>query len=178
MRENYFTKLWATSKGLFFGVMLFIFGQAFFMYKGILNFPFFPFQMYAFPFVEPGEVSQTEILVNGKLLDYTRLPDWNESTIVRTVKFYERQHTRGNWAGTAWKKRFGTPETEFEHLIYNRLVPTDEQLATYPNWIANYIGTQTNQNVSTLNISRKYYQYENQRLVPTGKETVILDYRR
>ncbi|HZH68120.1 MAG TPA: hypothetical protein VFD65_02885, partial [Chitinophagales bacterium] len=56
----YFIQLWNTSKWLFFGILLFVLGQSFFMYKGILNFPFFPFQMYAFPFAEVKEVSQTE----------------------------------------------------------------------------------------------------------------------
>lgn len=173
---NYFRNLWQTSKGLFVGVMLFVVAQAFFMYKGILNFPFFPFQMYAFPFQEPTKVEQVEIYANNKLVDYTALPDWYESTIVRTIQFYDRYQKGNNWAMKTWNSRFGTPQSDIENLIYNRLVPSEKQIASYPLWIASYIGRATRQDVKTLQIIRKQYQYSHHELVATSQEHIILDY--
>lgn len=174
----YFIQLWNTSKWLFFGILLFVLGQSFFMYKGILNFPFFPFQMYAFPFVEVKEVSQTEIYINKKLFNYTALPDWDESTILGTLNTYERYQSDNNWAKQTWFTRFGQPNTELKSLIFHRLVPTEKQIADYPKWLSSYISSNSNQEVNTLNIRRKYYLYDNQRMVPTGQEDILLDYRK
>ncbi len=174
----YIVKLWNTSKWLFAGILIFVTGQAFFTYKGILNFPFFPFEMYGHPASPTNEVSQTEIYINNQLLNYTSLPDWTEGTLVNTVRFYEKYQAGNIWADKAWHDRFGTPHTEFQKLIYSRLVPSEEQMSTYPEWLSGYIEEAANTPVDSIRILKKYYQYDNQRLVPTGKETVLLDYRR
>lgn len=178
IEKLYIVKLWRTSKFLFASILLFVIGQAFFTYKGILNFPFFPFEMYGHPTSKTEEIGLTEVYVNNHLLDYTSLPDWTEGTILNTSKFYNRYQTGNNWAMKAWNTRFGRPDTDFKKLIYYRLVPSEAQIATYPQWLADYIAEQAQISADSVRIFKKYYHYDNQRLVPTGKETVLLDYRR
>lgn len=179
MKGNlYLVKLWNTSKLLFLGVCIFILGQAFFTYKGILNFPFFPYEMYAQPTQKTETKDLISISVNEKYFNYTLLPSWTEGTILTTVNYYQRYQMGNNWAHHAWLSRFGTPHTPFQNLIYHRLVPTESQMATYPEWVSNYIENAIHQPVNSLLITRKKYTYELQRLVPTGEETVLLDYKR
>lgn len=174
----YISKLWQTSRLLFAGVFLFVLGQAFFTYKGILNFPFFPYEMYAHPAKKATNTSVTYIYVNDSILNYTSLPDWMEGTILNTLQYYSK-FERGNiWAAQVWNTRFGRPDTEFKKLIYHRLVPTEQQMSNYPEWLANYIESNILLKVNSINILKKDYHYENQRLVSTGEETVLLDYRR
>jgi hypothetical protein len=179
MKENlYFVKLWNTSKLLFLGVCILILGQAFFTYKGILNFPFFPYEMYAHPTQKSDTKELLFISINGKNLNYTSLPNWTEGNIINTVNYYDRYQQGNNWAHRVWINRFGTPKTPFQKLTYNRLVPTQIQIETYPEWISNYIENAIDQPVHSILITRKKYSNELQRLVPTGEETVLLDYKR
>ncbi|HUH74494.1 MAG TPA: hypothetical protein VLZ75_08800 [Chitinophagales bacterium] len=179
MKEKlYLYKLWNTSKLLFLGVSLLILGQAFFTYKGIMTMPFFPYQMYAFPQKKSESKEILSININGEQFNYTALPNWTEGNIINTVNYYHRYQQGNNWAHHAWMSRFGTPQTPFQKLTYHRLVPSEKQIATYPEWIANYIANATHQPVNAVLITRKKYTYELQRLVPTGEETIILDYTR
>ncbi len=180
MKEKlYLFKLWNTSKLLFLGISLFALGQAFFTYKGIMTFPFFPYQMYAFPSPKSDTRELISISINSEAnINYTSLPNWTEGNIVNTINYYQRFQQGNNWAHHAWLSRFGTPETPFQKLTYHRLVPTEKQMATYPEWISNYIENVTNQPIHSILITKKKYSYELQRLVPTGEETVLLDYTR
>lgn len=178
LEKTYLYKLWNTSKVLFAIVLFLLAGHLFFTYKGILNFPFFPYEMYAHPQKKPNTTQLTQVYVNDSLLNYTQLPNWTEGNIVNTIDYYERFQKGNNWAKKAWLKRFGAPDTKTERNIYNRLVPSDAQMEKYPEWLSNYIENATHSPVNTLFITKIEYQYANQQLVSTGKETVILDYRR
>lgn len=179
MQEKiYIIKLWKTSRLLFAGIALFVLGQAFFTYKGILNFPFFPYEMYAHPSKKATNTSVTYFYVNDTILNYTALPDWTEGTILNTLQYYSKFEQGNIWAAQVWYNRFGQPDTEFEKLIYHRLVPTGQQMSNYPEWLANYIENTTFRKVNSIKILKKDYNYEHQRLVSTGQEAVLLDYRR
>jgi hypothetical protein len=179
MKENlYLFKLWNTSKLLFFGISLLIIGQAYFTYKGILNFPFFPYEMYSHPIQKTDSKEILSISINSKPLNYTALPNWTEGNIINTVNYYQRYQNGNNWAQNAWISRFGIPNNTIENVIYHRLVPTENEMATYPEWITDYIQNAINSPVNSILITQKKYSYELQRLVPTGEETVILDYKR
>lgn len=175
-QQLFFIKLWNTSKVLFIGVLLFVLGQAFFTYKGILNFPFFPFEMYAHPQPTPRKSSLYHIYINGKTLNYTELPNWTEGNILNTIKFYQKYQAGNNWARTVWLQRFSKPDTDFKELIYNRLVPSPSQVDRYPEWLASYIQELTNTSVVNLKVIQKTYLYENFQWTPSDEEKVILDY--
>lgn len=179
MKEKlYLFKLWNTSKLLFLGISLFALGQAYFSYKGIMNFPFFNYKMYSPPSQKAETYEIISISIDGKILNYTALPNWTEGNIINSANYYYRYQQGNNWAHLTWISRFGSPETPFEKLIYYRIVPTETQIATYPEWISNYIANATHQPVNSILITRKKYSYELQKLVPTGEETVLLDYTR
>ena len=134
--------------------------------------------MYSHPNLKSETNETLSITINGEIFNYTSLPNWTEGNIINTVNYYHRYQQGNNWAHHAWISRFGNPETPFQKLIYHRLVPTEVQMANYPEWISNYIANATNQAVNSILITRKQYSYELQRLVPTGEETVLLDYTR
>lgn len=134
--------------------------------------------MYSFPVTENDENSIVEIYVNDTLFNYTSLPNWTEGNIINTILFNQKFQEGDIWASRIWHARFGKPDTEFKKLIYHRLVPTQEQMNTYPEWLMNYLEANIHTSIYTLNIRQKFYQNENQRLVFTGKETILLDYRR
>ncbi|MCO5230966.1 MAG: hypothetical protein M9958_07395 [Chitinophagales bacterium] len=179
LEKLYITKLWKTSKLLFLGVMLFCLGQAFFTYKRILNFPFFPYEMYAQRTKAPTQLDVLHYYVNGQLMNYTaQLSIWQEETMLNTTRFYNKCMQDNIWAANAWKQRFGEPKTELQKKIFYRIVPSVVQIQKYPSWIADYIQSSTHQEVNTLKIIQKSFRYDNQKLVPTGDETLILDYSR
>lgn len=174
--DTYISKLWRTSKVLFFALCLFALGQAFFTYKGILNFPFFPFEMYAHPQKLNKNSKLYHIYVNGNELNYTSLPNWTEGNILNTIKYYQKYQTGKIWAKTVWNQRFGHPNTELEELIFNRLVPTPTQIEQYPKWLTQYINEQIVPEITDLKVTQKTYIYENQRWIPTDDEQIILEY--
>lgn len=175
-QDMYIYKLWNTSKSLFVAVALLVFGQAFFTYKGILNFPFFPFEMYAHPQKAPVKSNLYHIYINGHELNYTALPNWTEGNILNTIKYYQKYQTGKIWAESVWIKRFGYPNTDWEKLIFHRLVPTEIQVQQYPKWLANYISEQIGQRIENIQVIQKSYFYENQRWNPTDNEFIVLDY--
>lgn len=175
-QEMYIYKLWNTSKGLFLAIAIFVFGQAFFIYKGILNFPFFPFEMYAHPQKTPEKSKSYHIYVNGQELIYTNLPNWTEGNILNTIKYYQKYQTGNIWAKNAWIQRFGHPNTPLEELIYHRLVPSEKQVKQYPEWLAKYVSEQIGKPVENIQVIQKSYFYENQRWIPSDDEFIILDY--
>lgn len=174
----YFKKLWQTSK-LHFGIITFLMlGQIFFMYKGILNFPFFPFEMYAHPQKSPTTTNLYNIYIDDKLLNYTSLPNWTEGNIINTLKYYQKYQDGNIWVEKVWNQRFGPPTTPLQHLAYGRLIPSRSQVDTYPEWLTSYISEQLNQPIQYLKVTQKKYVYEQNLWHPTLEESVILDYTR
>ncbi|MCO5233500.1 MAG: hypothetical protein LC105_00065 [Chitinophagales bacterium] len=179
LEKLYISKLWRTSKILFWGIVLFCLGQAFFTYKRILNFPFFPYEMYAQRTKAPTDAKVLHYYVNGELLNYSSvLSIWQEETMLNTTRLYYRCINHNIWAENAWLQRFGEPTTVLQKTFFYRIVPSDIQIQKYPAWIADYIGNSTNQTVNSLKIIQKSFRYDHQKLVPTGEETLILDYSR
>lgn len=178
MRERlYIVRLWRTSRILFLAVALFVAGQCYFLKKEVFNFPFFVFGMYSSPVPAPDTISLPVLRINGRAYNYTCLPNWKEGFVLNGMNFYVRQLEGNIWTANAWKQRFGEPETETALQYYYRLVPEATSMARFPEWMADYLSDQLNKQVLSYQYSTKAYRYVHPRYIPTGQETILLDWK-
>ncbi len=162
--ENlYPVRLFRNNKILFVFVMLFICFQIYFNNKRIHSFPWFVWDMYSRTETLPDTITQTEVFIDGERLDVTKIPIWEEATVLHTYKMY-------NWLKM---NNYNDPMDEvvrnrthyFPKHVYSFVAYKIEnqkyEAETYPLWLKDYLQHILNKKIKTLEIRDVQYKYEN-----------------
>lgn len=178
-RDLYLIRLFRQNKFLFTGVMLFILIQQYLYMKDNSSFPWFVWSMYSHKEQLPAAVSQNEFYINGKRLDITRIPIWQEATITHTFQKYNELQQTGfkDPLDAVVKKRTGS----FPPFVYSyaaeKIINGSDEVKRYPVWLKNYISHQITRNpIQQLKVKEMHYQYSNGKFIQTdtGKTLLIL----
>lgn len=116
MKNSYFFKVWQKNKLLFGALVLFVFGQVFFSYKGVETLPFFNYGMYSEP-LEPKEF-YTTISIYDENDQYINLYDKKATRFWQYQLAYYAQLSAQDYQDPSLKtiqSRFG--QTKFSNYL-------------------------------------------------------------
>ncbi len=180
LKDLYLIRLFRQNKILFTVVMLFMFMQQYLYLKDNSSFPWFVWSMYSYREQLPKVVSQNEFYIDGKRLDITQIPIWQEATITHTFQKYHEllQNTFKDPLEEVVKKRTNS----FPPCVYSY---TDEKICNhynevkrYPSWLTNYISRQiTHRPILRLEVKEMHYQYTSGQFIPTDTGKTLLMFK-
>ena len=159
----YLVRLFRQNKMLFYFILIFVFFQAYFNQKRIHSFPWFVWDMYSRTQAMPDTITQTEIFIDGERLDITKIPIWEELSILNTYKMYNWQRINNyndpmNEAVLSRTKIF--PEQVYSFVAYKINNHSDEA-ATYPAWLKEYLEKILHRKIKTVELRDVQYKCEN-----------------
>lgn len=143
---------------MFWLVLLFIAGQAYFMTKGIENIPFFLYHMYS---KDHHTVDSIPIyLIRGPYgiyLNHKQLSNREEEMLMNSVGYYVNLKKTGGDINTTVEKRFKgrVPDALYDQLEAH-LTNDQYALAAFPQWWADYFNTVTNNNAFYVAVVKSY----------------------
>lgn len=118
--------------------MIFIIGQAFFMFKGIQNAPFFLYHMFSTRHAAQSSYRILVVKTEKGIFNYKTLSNREYELIVGSAEFYAALHKSGDPAEKIVEKRFGGIDTTM-FIWANRLLVNDTvAITSYPLWWARY----------------------------------------
>ncbi|MCC6582399.1 MAG: hypothetical protein IT271_01730 [Chitinophagales bacterium] len=111
----------------------------------------------------PDTIIQTEVFIDGERLDVTKIPIWEELSILNTYKMYNRQRINNyndpiNEAVLSRTKIF--PEQVYAFVAYKINNHSDEA-ATYPAWLKEYLEKILHKKIKTVELRDVQYKWEN-----------------
>ncbi len=181
LKDLYLIRLFRQNKFLFGCVILFIFFQQYLYMKDNSSFPWFVWSMYSYREQLPQTVNQHEFYVNGKRLDITRIPIWQEATITHTFQKYRELQLSGfiDPLDALVKKR----TTSLPPLVYTyaseKICNHSDDVKKYPDWLTNYISRQiTCKPLYLLEIKEMHYQYAAGKFIQTDSGTTLLSIKK
>ncbi|MFN8259868.1 MAG: hypothetical protein U0X41_02905 [Chitinophagales bacterium] len=159
----YLVRVFRQNKILFAFILLFIGFQIYFNNKRIHSFPFFVWDMYSRPATLPDTLTQTEVFVDGKRLDVTKLPIWEELSILHTYKMYNWQ--RINDYNDPMDEVVRLRTKYFPERIYSfaawKINNHASEAATYPAWLKQYLEKTLDRKIKSVELRDVQYKYEN-----------------
>jgi hypothetical protein len=133
--------------------------------------------MYSRPATLPDTITQTEIFADGKRLNITALPIWEELSVLHTYKMY-------NWQRM---NNFKDPMNEvvinrtkfFPEKVYHfaawKINNHPEEAETYPTWLKQYLEQCLNKKINTLELRDVQYSYTNEKFEAVNKSWSVLN---
>jgi hypothetical protein len=176
IKELYLFRLFRQNKFLFAFVLLFIFFQQFFYLKGNSTFPWFHWSMYSYPAYQPESVTQIEYFINGKRLNLTTLPIWQEATISHTFEKYHQLEQNGfrDPMDTIVRKRTSILPSELYPYIAYCINNHPEDAKRYPYWLKTYLKEQViHESVQNLEIKKVTYRYQDAKFQAADSGTIL-----
>lgn len=143
-------------------MLLFCFGQLFFMYKGVENTPFFLYGMYSAKQFPQEEYAISIIEIDGKEFNYEKLPHANREMIVASLERYRSLEQR-NFQDTVKQtieKRFGGSDN-FQSIAH-RLVNDSTDGIPYQHWLNKYLEQTTGDKINSLKVFTGHFSYRSQ----------------
>lgn len=177
LKELYLIRLFRQNKFLFTAVCIFIFFQHFFYIKDNGSFPWFVWSMYSYKEPLPQTVIQTEIYVNGKRLNISKIPIWQEATLTHTFqKYHELEQTEFiDPLDTIVKKRTNSLPPFVYSYAAGKICNHYDEAKNYPLWLTNYISRQiTCKPVHLLEVKEMHYQYTGGKFIQSDSGTTLL----
>ncbi|MDB5226160.1 MAG: hypothetical protein JWN78_353 [Bacteroidota bacterium] len=171
----YLVRLFRQNKILFIFVLLFIFFQLYFNQKRIHSFPWFVWDMYSREESMPDTVTQTEVFIDGKRLDVTHIPIWQEATILHTYKMYNWQKMNGDNdpINDEVKKRTRYFPERVYHFVAYKINNHPEESQQYPAWLKNYLEKRLHQKINHVELKDVQYKYEGGKFRQVNAWTVL-----
>lgn len=172
----YILRLFRESKWLFAGILMFCFMQLFFNIKKIHSFPWFVFDMYSKVESVPEKVTQTQFFINGQHFNYLKMPFWSGITAVRCTEYYHRMQ-RNEWIDpntSNVRKRLSPLPGKLRESIYPMVLTSKEEAKRYPEWLMEYLGKYSDQEIKRLEAIRIEYIYGQGKFSSTGLRDTIL----
>jgi len=135
--------------------------QAFFMYRGIENVPFFLYHMYSKRHLPRDSVAVQLLKTPYGYLDHTQLSNREAELLMNSANYYSELVKKGD--GTA-----EAVDTRFNHRITSQLYPYltkvlingEDMLAKYPEWWMRYFRTVTGNRYRQVQLVRAYVYAE------------------
>jgi hypothetical protein len=118
---SFWSQSYRIHKILFFAFLLFVAGQAFFIYKGVETFPFWNYGMYSAKLVAPEKLETYTLIINGKELNNNNL-GVSKTYIDYQLRYYiaykAEPEKLGLWLKNYLQSSFEVPIEQIE-LVYS-----------------------------------------------------------
>lgn len=113
----------------------------------------------------PDTLLQREVFIDGKRLDVTKIPIWQEAVVLHSLSMY-------NWQA---QNDFHDPLHElvvlrtkhlpasFQSFVAYKVENHREELATYPDWILQYLQKITHQKIHHVEYKEAHYVYNKEK---------------
>lgn len=172
----YIIRLFQQNKILFFFVCIFIFFQFYFNKKQIHSFPWYVWDMYSRIETKPDTITQTAFYVDGKQLDITSIPIWEESTLLHTFNMYYsiQSNNYKDPIETSVKKRTKYLTLNMQNYIAHQIQNSEAAVRDYPRWLIRYIEKITHKNIKQVDVRKMYYQYQNGKIKDLQRSELLL----
>ena len=176
--ENlYLVRLFRQNKLLFLFVFLFICGQQYFCYKDNSTFPWFVWSMYSHDEYLPKTAAQTEVFIDGKRLDISSIPIWQEATIIHTFNKYlqVKNNLYIDPLDEVVKKRTANCSPAWRQYIASCVENHQTNTDKYPVWIKQYLETNVvKHSIHRIEFREVQYTYENSLFKQTDSARTLL----
>lgn len=172
----YLIRLFRQNKILFSFVVLFIFFQLLFNQKRIHSFPWFVWDMYSRVETLPDTITQTEVLIDGERLDVTKIPIWQEATILHTYKMYNWQKINdyNDPMNEAVKSRTAIfPDNIYSYVAY-KINNQKEEIEQYPTWLKSYLEKILHKKINVVELRDVQYIYKNEKFIDINNNWSVL----
>lgn len=172
----YLIRLFRKNKLIFIGVLIFIAFQIYFNNKRVHSFPFFVWDMYSRPQTLPSELTQTEVFIDGKRFDITKLSIWEELTVLNTSKYYSslRANNYHDFKDEVVKKRTHfLPNNVYSFVAY-KIENGKTATEAYPAWLHQYLEKITHSKIKSVELKTVQYHYLHGKFQPTDSNNLIL----
>lgn len=131
----YFKRVYQQSRILFFVILLAVFGQLFFMWKGVENIPFFLYHMFGFAHERKSSYPVLMIRYGNTTLSPYSLSNRDAELIFNTMDRYLRLKKEGDYLQPLVDKRFQASWLSSWHgLAERRLINDAVDIAAFPRW--------------------------------------------
>ena len=163
LNNLYLVRLFRQNKILFVFILLFIFFQLYFNQKRIHSFPWFVWDMYSRTETLPDTITQTEVFIDGKRLDVTKIPIWQEATILHTYKMYnwQKMNNYNDPMNDAVKERTRYFPEQAYHFVAYKINNHQDEAERYPDWLQQYLENVLHQKIKSVELKDVQYKFEN-----------------
>lgn len=176
LQNLYLVRLFRQNKILFVFVMLFIFFQGYFNQKRMHSFPWFVWDMYSRTETLPDTLTQSEVFIDGKRLDVTNIPIWQEATILHTYKMYnwQRMNNYNDPMDAVVKERTRLfPERIYSFVAY-KINNHPEESKNYPMWLHRYMETILKKKIKSVEIRDAQYKLQGTKFIDIHNSWSVL----
>jgi hypothetical protein len=177
LRVMFITRLYREWRMLFWVVLLFIAGQAFFMYKGIENVPFFLYHMYAKNHPPRQSLTIYQVVTDRGLVNMSQYSSRAEELLFNSLGAYLAVRQAGNTdpIDVDIHNRFaGWLPARWYGLVKARLSNSDSALHGYPDWWERYFRRITGEKGQFKVIQRRVLLTPP--FSPAGTDSVIFNF--
>jgi hypothetical protein len=176
LQNWYLIRLYKQNKMLFSFVILFIVFQIYFNNKRIHSFPFFVWDMYSRTQTLPDTLTQTEVFIDGKRLDITQLPIWEESCILNTYKMYNWMRMNNNFDPmdeVVINRTKYFPKSVYSFVSY-KICNQSTEAEKYTDWLHHYLEQILHKKIKIVEIKDVQYKYLNNHFQPLNNSWSVL----
>lgn len=162
--------LYKRSKLLFVLMALFIVSQLLIGYKhGMVISPFYNYGMYSEVFKINNSYEVWEVEQNGKLLRGEDFSPQEWDKILLPVQYYASINSSNDLYQSEVKRLLSKMHlaAKDEHFLQQC------NYSSFENWYRNYVSNVTHQNVTTLAIRQRLYNFDGSKLIPTTSVTPL-----
>ncbi len=172
----YLIRLFRQNKILFVFVMLFIIFQVTFNNKRIHTFPWYVWDMYSRTETLPDTLTQTEVFIDGRRLDVTQIPIWQEATILHTYKMYNWQRVNGfnDPMNDVVKSRTNIFPKEIYSFVAYKINNRKEESEQYPIWLKSYLEKILHKKINSVELRDVQYQYKDGKFIDIKNNWSVL----
>ena len=162
-KKLYLQNLWKHSRLLFFIVIIFILGQAFFTYKGVQTFPFINFGVYSSKYSSKSTYKVYDVYLDDQKFNISdrKLTERDDWYIL--IGIYDGLYVKGNNKilitniDSRFKNRLNIDQYNW---VKNRLLDQDNAAVDFSAWLELYFRSTLNQSFDSIQLYRSYYQYQ------------------
>ncbi|HMO60645.1 MAG TPA: hypothetical protein PKC39_04545 [Ferruginibacter sp.] len=167
-------KVYTTWPALFWGILIFIGAQAFFMYKGIQTIPFFIYSMFSTPHPVQDSVEVVLIKTENGYISPFNFSNREAEMLLNNVPYYSLLKQQGSditlpTVESRFKNRLSPP---LYQRVLQALVNDSAAVNRYPQWWAKYFTSVQAVNRGTVQLVKSYMLYQ-PALHKSPKDSVI-----
>jgi len=153
----YLKRLYREWKPAFWILLSLMASQAFFMYKGIENIPFFLYHMYSKKHLPQDSIAVQLMKTPYGYLDHKQLSNREEELLMNSAAYYSELVKKGDGTAEAVDTRFNHRFTgKIYPYLCEMLINGDDRLAKYPDWWMRYFRSITDDQYRQVQLVRAY----------------------
>ena len=142
---------------MFWVVLIFILAQAFFMFKGIENVPFFLYHMYGQKHPPRDSIGVYLIKTSKGYFDHKKLSNREQEILTNSVSYYVNLKNAGDDINESIKKRFGKIVGGSGYEYLQRHLSNDSlAMAKFPEWWGKYFKSVADTDYNLVSVVKSY----------------------